>query len=102
MDDELITERRSVAFPQVFGYLRHVTGGLARHAALVGCLTEYCRQHELTLCGVFTEREQRWPSVPPPSSASWTRSNCRIPMAPWFPPSAISARSALPANGSGR
>ncbi len=57
MDDELITERRPVAFPQVFGYLRHVTGGLARHAALVSCLTEYCRQHELRLCGVFTDRE---------------------------------------------
>ncbi|WP_330338760.1 recombinase family protein [Streptomyces sp. NBC_00557] len=57
MDDELITERRPVAFPQVFGYLRHVSGGLARHAALVSCLTEYCRQHELRLCGVFTDRE---------------------------------------------
>ncbi|MFK4144547.1 hypothetical protein [Streptomyces sp. NPDC004065] len=57
MDDELITERRPVAFPQVFGYLRHVTGGLSRHAALVDCLTEYCRQHELTLCGVFADRE---------------------------------------------
>ncbi|MEU2743472.1 hypothetical protein ABZ656_51580 [Streptomyces sp. NPDC007095] len=29
MDDELITERHSVAFPQVFGYVRHVAGGLA-------------------------------------------------------------------------
>ncbi|MFH9860716.1 hypothetical protein [Streptomyces sp. NPDC017202] len=57
MDDDLITERRSVACPQVFGYLRHVTGGPARHAALVGCLTEYCRQHELALSGVFTDRE---------------------------------------------
>ncbi|MDT0613510.1 hypothetical protein [Streptomyces lancefieldiae] len=57
MDDDLITELRSVACPQVFGYLRHVTGGPARHSALVGCLTEYCRQHELTLCGVFTDRE---------------------------------------------
>jgi hypothetical protein len=57
MDDELITERRPVAFPQVFGYLRHVTGGLSRHAALVSCLTEYCRQHELRLCAVFTDRE---------------------------------------------
>ncbi|MCI3240606.1 MULTISPECIES: hypothetical protein [Streptomyces] len=57
MDDELITERRPVTGPHVFGYLRHVTGGLARHAALVDCLTEYCRQHELTLCGVFTDRE---------------------------------------------
>jgi hypothetical protein len=57
MDDELITERRPIAFPQVFGCLRHVTGGLARHAALVSCLTEYCRQHELRLRGVFTDRE---------------------------------------------
>ncbi|MFF7473581.1 hypothetical protein [Streptomyces sp. NPDC008092] len=57
MDDELITERRPVAFPQVFGYLRHITGGLPRHAALVDCLTEYCRRHELTLGGVFTDRD---------------------------------------------
>ncbi|WP_030222097.1 hypothetical protein [Streptomyces sp. NRRL WC-3626] len=55
MDDELITERRPVAFPQVFGYVRHIAGGLARHAALVDCLSEYCRWHELNLCGVFTE-----------------------------------------------
>ncbi|MER6075990.1 hypothetical protein ABT187_46075 [Streptomyces sp. NPDC001817] len=40
MDEELITERRSVALPQVFGYVRHATGGLARQAALIGCLTE--------------------------------------------------------------
>ncbi|WP_405907718.1 hypothetical protein OG742_22620 [Streptomyces sp. NBC_00828] len=57
MEDEPITERRSVAGPHVFGYVRHITGGLARHAALVDCLTEYCRRHELTLCGVFTDRE---------------------------------------------
>ncbi|MFF7976727.1 hypothetical protein [Streptomyces sp. NPDC007905] len=57
MDDELITERRPVAFPQVFGYLRHITGGLARHAALVECLTEYCSRHELNLGGVFTDRD---------------------------------------------
>ncbi|MGW0284245.1 hypothetical protein ACWDXT_14165 [Streptomyces sp. NPDC003236] len=57
MDDDLITERRPVAFPQVFGYLRHVTGGLPRHAALVDCLTEYCDRHELALCGVYTERD---------------------------------------------
>jgi hypothetical protein len=56
MDDELITERRSVAFPRVFGYLHHVSGGLARHTALVDCLTEYCRQHELSLCCLFTDR----------------------------------------------
>ena len=57
MDDELITERRRVAFPQVFGYLRYVTGGLVRHAALVDCLTDYCSRHELALCGVFTDRD---------------------------------------------
>lgn len=57
MDEELITERRPVTGPQVFGYLRHVTGGLARHAALVDCLAEYCHRHELTLCGIFTDRE---------------------------------------------
>ncbi len=57
MDEELITERRPVTGPHVFGYIRHVTGGQARHAALVDCLTEYCRRHELTLCGVFTDRE---------------------------------------------
>ncbi|MFB6933089.1 recombinase family protein [Streptomyces chartreusis] len=57
MDDDLITERRPVAFPQVFGYLRPVTGGLPRHAALVDCLTEYCELHELALCGVFAERD---------------------------------------------
>ncbi|MDX2911856.1 hypothetical protein [Streptomyces griseiscabiei] len=56
MDDALITERRPVSCPQVFGYVRHVTGGLARHTALVDCLSDYCRRHELTLCGVFTDR----------------------------------------------
>ncbi|MDX3313536.1 hypothetical protein P1S61_31620 [Streptomyces sp. ME08-AFT2] len=57
MDDEPLTELRSVSGPLVFGYLRHVTGGAARHTALTGCITEYCRRHELTLCGVFTDRE---------------------------------------------
>ncbi|MGW7303690.1 hypothetical protein [Streptomyces sp. NPDC054829] len=57
MDDEPITERRPATGPLVFGYLRHVTGGAARHTALTGCITEYCRRHELTLCGVFTDRE---------------------------------------------
>jgi hypothetical protein len=56
MDDEVITER-PVAFPKVFGYLRYAAGGPARHAALADCLAEYCRQHELTLCGVFTDRQ---------------------------------------------
>jgi len=34
-----------------------MTGGLARHAALVDCLTEYCRRRELTLGGVLTDRD---------------------------------------------
>ncbi|MFD5253292.1 hypothetical protein ACFWM5_10720 [Streptomyces bobili] len=57
MEDEPITERRPLAGPHVFGYLRHITSGVARHAALADCLAEYCRRHELTLCGVFTDRE---------------------------------------------
>lgn len=57
MDDEPITELRPVTGPLVFGYLRHITGGTARLAALTACLTEYSRRHELTLCGVFTDRE---------------------------------------------
>ncbi|MFC8345850.1 hypothetical protein [Streptomyces sp. NPDC057280] len=57
MDDEPITERRPVTGPLVFGYLRHTTGGANRLTALTGCLAEYCRRHELTLCGVFTDRE---------------------------------------------
>ncbi|KUN29223.1 hypothetical protein AQJ23_00030 [Streptomyces antibioticus] len=57
MDDEPLTERRPVTGPLVFGYLRHITGVTSRLAALTGCLTEYCHLHELTLCGVFTDRE---------------------------------------------
>lgn len=56
MDDELITERRRVAFPQAFGHLR-LTGTVARHAAFASCLTEYCRQHELRLRRVFMDRD---------------------------------------------
>ncbi len=57
MDNELITERRAVPGPHVYGYLRDIASSTARRAALVDCLVEYCRQHELTLCGVFTDRE---------------------------------------------
>ncbi|MGW6526684.1 hypothetical protein [Streptomyces venezuelae] len=56
MEFASLTEQLPVNGPYVYGYLRHTTGGLVRHTALVGSLTEYCRQHELTLCGVFTER----------------------------------------------
>lgn len=81
MDEELITERRPVTGPQVFGYVRHVTGGQARHAALVDCLTEYCRRHELTLCGVFTDREATVAVRSPPSWAFSTPSNSPTPTA---------------------
>ncbi|MGW1073909.1 hypothetical protein [Streptomyces sp. NPDC002537] len=53
---ELITERRRVNGPYVYGYLRRTASGAARHTALADSLAEYCRQHELTLCGLFTER----------------------------------------------
>ncbi|MFJ8669994.1 hypothetical protein [Streptomyces sp. NPDC093600] len=54
---EPITEHREVGEVHVYGYLRHTTGLAARHTALVDSLAEYCLQHELTLHGVFTERE---------------------------------------------
>ncbi|MEW2405825.1 hypothetical protein ACIPJQ_21370 [Streptomyces griseoviridis] len=94
MDDDLITERRSVTFPQVFGYLRHVTGGAPRHTALVDCLTENCDPHELTLCDVFTERDATVIIRSPPSSVCSTRSTSQMPTGPWFRPSATSARRA--------
>jgi len=42
--------------PVVYGYLRLTKTAAARHTALAETLAEYCRQHELTMCGVFTER----------------------------------------------
>lgn len=41
--------------PYVYGYARR-TSSQARLASLVESLAEHCRQHELTLCGVFIER----------------------------------------------
>jgi hypothetical protein len=61
MDNEPITERRAVPGPHVYGYVRDIAGTTARRTALVDCLVEYCRQHELTLCGVFTDRETNVP-----------------------------------------
>ncbi|MGP3923898.1 hypothetical protein [Streptomyces sp. 8N616] len=52
---EPITERRPVNGPYVYGYLRR-TSSEARLAALADSLAEHCRQHELTLCGLFMER----------------------------------------------
>ncbi|MGW0563787.1 hypothetical protein ACWDZ4_25040 [Streptomyces sp. NPDC003016] len=54
---EHITEHREVGEVHVYGYLRHTAGSAARHAALIDSLAEYCLQHELSLHGVFTERE---------------------------------------------
>ncbi|MGR3939261.1 hypothetical protein [Streptomyces sp. BRA346] len=51
---EDITERRPVDGPHVYGYLRR-TSCKARATALADSLAEYCRQHELTLSGLFTE-----------------------------------------------
>ncbi|ALC29794.1 MULTISPECIES: hypothetical protein [unclassified Streptomyces] len=53
---EPITELRSVDGPVVYGYLRLTRTSAARRDALVMSLTAYCRQHELTLSGLFTER----------------------------------------------
>lgn len=54
---EPLTEHRGVSGPVVYGYLRLVRVSLARQAALNEALEEYCRQHELALSGVFTERD---------------------------------------------
>ncbi|AXE23237.1 hypothetical protein C0216_07015 [Streptomyces globosus] len=54
---ERITEHREIGEVHVYGYLRHTTGSAARHTALVDSVAEYCLHHELTLHGVFTERD---------------------------------------------
>ncbi|MFI6941956.1 hypothetical protein ACIBI4_22015 [Streptomyces sp. NPDC050418] len=54
---EPLTEHRPVHGPCVYGYLRHGRGGPARRRALTESLSLYCSQHELTLCGVFTEAD---------------------------------------------
>ncbi|WP_331731278.1 hypothetical protein [Streptomyces sp. NBC_00073] len=53
---EPLTEQRDVSGPVVYGFLRLVRVAPARQAALRDALAEYCRRHELTLHGVFTER----------------------------------------------
>lgn len=53
---EPLTEHRRVSGPVVYGFLRLINVPAAREAALKGSLAEYCRQHELTLSGLFTER----------------------------------------------
>ncbi|MFI5986988.1 hypothetical protein ACIBEA_39760 [Streptomyces sp. NPDC051555] len=54
---EPLTEHRGVSGPVVYGYLRLVRVSPARQVALSEALAEYCRQHELRLSGVFTDRE---------------------------------------------
>ncbi|MEJ8634594.1 hypothetical protein [Streptomyces sp. MS2.AVA.5] len=53
---EPLTEHRRVSGPVVYGFLRLVNVSGARETALTASLAEYCRQHELTLSGVFTDR----------------------------------------------
>ncbi len=53
---EPLTEHRPVNGPVVYGFLRLVRVSAARQVALAASLAEYCRQHELVLSGVFTER----------------------------------------------
>ncbi|MGW7459050.1 hypothetical protein [Streptomyces sp. NPDC054797] len=54
---EPLTEQRGVSGPVVYGYLRLVRVSPDRQMALNEALAEYCRQHELRLSGVFTERD---------------------------------------------
>ncbi|MFJ4570706.1 hypothetical protein ACIP4W_04575 [Streptomyces sp. NPDC088846] len=54
---EPLTEHRLVSGPVVYGFLRLVRVSEARQEALVASLAEYCRNHELELSGIFTERE---------------------------------------------
>ncbi|MCQ8769771.1 hypothetical protein [Streptomyces telluris] len=53
---EPLTEHRRVSGPVVYGFLRLVNVSTARQKALKDSLAGYCRQHELTLSGLFTER----------------------------------------------
>ncbi|MER5465449.1 hypothetical protein ABT010_33120 [Streptomyces sp. NPDC002668] len=53
---EPLTEHRGVNGPVVYGFLRLVNVPAAREIALSASLAEYCRQHELLLSGVFTDR----------------------------------------------
>jgi hypothetical protein len=61
---EPLTQHRPVADPVVYGFLRLRREPAAREAALARSLAEYCRQHELGLSAVFTERS--------PHSAAFT------------------------------
>ncbi|MFF9016653.1 hypothetical protein ACF09C_27240 [Streptomyces sp. NPDC014870] len=60
---EPLTEQRNVTGPLVFGFLHLVRVSHARQLALTTAITEYCRRHELTLAGVYTERCSATPSA---------------------------------------
>ncbi|GAA3306087.1 hypothetical protein [Nonomuraea dietziae] len=53
---EPLTEQRPMPGPVVYGYIRLLRSAPARRHALRDALAEYCRQHELQLAGVFTDR----------------------------------------------
>ncbi|RXS80560.1 hypothetical protein EST92_17425 [Streptomyces sp. TM32] len=53
---EPLTEQRKVRGPVVYGFLRLVGHSAARQQALTIAVIEYCKIHELTLGGLFTER----------------------------------------------
>ncbi|MFF7530527.1 hypothetical protein ACIP6Q_12400 [Streptomyces bobili] len=65
---EPLTEHRGVNGPVVYGFLRLVNVPTAREIALSVSLAEYCRQHELLLSGVFTDRT----ATGGPTSAAFT------------------------------
>ncbi|MEV4474687.1 hypothetical protein [Nonomuraea sp. NPDC049504] len=62
-----LTEQHDVDGPIVYGYLRLHRSTPERLAALMVTLSQYCDQHELQLCGVFTDRGAR--SVDSPAFA---------------------------------
>ncbi|MEV0227963.1 recombinase family protein [Nonomuraea sp. NPDC050786] len=51
-----LTEQHQVDGPIVYGYLRLHRSTPERQAALTVTLAQYCDQHELQLCGIFTDR----------------------------------------------
>ncbi|MEU8356306.1 hypothetical protein AB0C27_09860 [Nonomuraea sp. NPDC048882] len=51
-----LTEQHDVDGPIVYGYLRLHRSTPEWQAALTLALTQYCDQHELELCGMFTDR----------------------------------------------
>lgn len=57
MSFEPLTERRPAFGPYVYGYLKHGRDRPTRRLALAESLALYCSQHELTLCGVFTDAD---------------------------------------------